>query len=312
MKIEQKIPVNIHYLLVNEACPADLFIFFRGQYAPLRKAQEALEPKIIEKILLTKSPFFYVNPSDWPQWKKWIDARYKKNTSSSSDTASKKNTEEDSLFGNKRAEFLSYARKTLHPRDSSSSRTEQQMDHALNAIEKVIRTPLLDWYFNQFHEPPDLFQHNARVTFGVATFCLINSIKTDYALEELIHSCIIHELEGDPKETSKKVASQTTLQIMEKKKYSVPKKVLDLIKIQDELYSGKGSPKNLKGEDVPYAIRIFSLFNLFDHYRVNTSGTRRSRFDRVKKSMESRKDDFDPVLWTLFWSYWEEQVEGIS
>lgn len=310
--MERKIPVNIHYLLVNETCPGDLYLFFRGQYAALRKAQEKLEPKILEKILLTKSPFFYIHPHEKDVWQEWINARRKCSIQSTETKESEKKGEEQGRFGNKRAEFLSYARKAIIPRDSSTSRSDAQMDKALSTIENVIRSPLLDWYFHQFHEPPDLFQHNARVTYGVATFCIINSVKTDCTLEDLIHSCVIHELEGDPKETAKKVASQVTLQIMEKKKYSVSKKVQDLIKCQDELFSGKGAPKNLKKEEIPFAIRIFSLFNIFDHYRVNTSGTRRSRFDRVKKNMEARKEDFDPILWTLFWSYWEDQVEGIS
>jgi response regulator RpfG family c-di-GMP phosphodiesterase len=92
----------------------------------------------------------------------------------------------------------------------------------------------------------------------------------------------------------------------------VPQEVIGLIRLHDELFSGKGFPKNIQGKDIPELVRAFSLFNHFDHYRLAASGTRRARFDQAKQKMTARKTDYDPGLWPKFWLFWENSVEAIS
>ena len=61
------------------------------------------------------------------------------------------------------------------------------------------------------------------------------------------------------------------------------------------------------------AVRVFTLFNHFDHYRLMHAGTtRRNRYTKTKESMEERRADYDTDLLPLFWDFWERHVEAVT
>ncbi len=305
------VPKNVHWLLPEEPSPCDILLHFRGQFATAITAGQPVTFKLLEKLAKTQCTQVYIRANDETTWADWTDARYPKNK------APEKNgtlNEEESkqLYGNKRAELLSFVQKSVQPRTETDKSIDLSFQKANATLKKIVSEPGLDWYFKQFHEPPDLFNHNARVAFSIAIFCCIHPLLNQEELETLVYSAIIHELEGDPTGNIKTVVSQQTLAFFEKRKDPVPKNVIQLIELHDELCSGKGFPNNFKRNQIPVAVRIFTLFNHFDQYRIANTGTRRARFDKTKQLMEARQADYDSALWPLFWDFWEKKAEAVS
>lgn len=303
----ETIALNVHWLVPEEESPCDLFLQFRGQFALGLAAGQAVSFDFLHKLAKARYFHVYIRKQDEAKWAGWIARRHPQES-----VPERKEGEESALYGNKRAEYLSYMRKTLVMRDAGDDRLEKTVAYAGTLVQKVVRSPMLDWYFQQFHEPPDLFHHGARVSFAMAIFCLQHSVLTEKELESAVFASVIHELEGNPSESLKTVVSEQTLALLEKKGHPVPQEVIALIRLQDELCSGRGFPNNKKLADIPDAVRAFTLFNHFDHYRIRSTGTRRARFDATKRQMELRKNDYDPALWDKFWAFWERQVEAVT
>lgn len=303
------VPKNVHWLLPEEASPCDILLHFRGQFATAVPAGQAVSFKLLERLAAAQCTQIYVRAADISAWEAWAKKRYPREGISSADPA--KASGESRLYGNKRAELLSFVQKSVQKREDGDKKVEQAFRTSLAAMQKVVREPSLDWYFQQFHEPPELFHHNGRVAYSVAIFCGMHPLVHDEELEALLYASLIHELEGDPAANVNTVASQQTLALLEKKKHPVPQKVTELIQMQDELCSGKGFPKNLTRDQIPLPVRVFTLFNHFDVLRTSTQGTRRVRIEKARQQMESRKADYDYALWPLFWEFWEQKVEAL-
>jgi|GEM_PF-5222300 len=305
------VPKNVHWLLPEEPSPCDVLLHFRGQFAMAISAGQPVTFKLLEKLAKTQCNQVYIRTKDLDAWNTWVAGRYPAGSPSTKEDAP---TEDESkqLYGNKRAELLSFVQKTVQKRFEGDDGLDQSFEKALVTLKNVTRETGLDWYFKQFHEPPDLFNHNARVAYSLAIFCSLHPLLNQSDLDTLVYSTLIHELEGNPVDNIKTVVSQQTLALFEKRKDPVPKKVIELIELHDELCSGKGFPNNLTREKIPVGVRVFTLFNHFDQYRLANAGTRRARFDRTKQLMESRQKDYDQGLWPLFWEFWEKRVEAIS
>lgn len=296
---------NIHLLIPEEKSPCDIFLHFRGQNALALSKGQQISFDFLQKIARSQQLQIYIRKEEQSDWNHWVETRHPLNSGGADSKQ-----DENKIFGNKRAEFISYIQKCIQIKDVND-KTESAYRKAVSIVQKIIQSSMLDWYFNKFHEPPDLFHHNARVCFGLALFYQTHYIVDDNSLEDILFSIIIHELEGDPQGISKTIVSQQTLAILEKNKLPVPKQVIELIKIHDELVSGAGFPNKIKKDEIPVFVKAFTLFNHFDHYRLKATGTRRSRFDAAKKQMEIRRMDYDQELWVNFWNFWEK-MECVS
>jgi hypothetical protein len=306
------VPKNVHWLLPDEPSPCDVLLHFRGQFATAICAGQPVTFKLLEKLAKTQCSQVYIRAGDQDTWNAWSAGRYPAAKISAKEASAPTEDESKQLYGNKRAELISYVQKTVQKRVDGDKSLDASFAKALLTLKSVAREPGLDWYFKQFHEPPDLFNHNARVAYSLAIFCGIHPLLHQEETDTLIYSALIHELEGNPVENIKTVVSQQTLALFEKRKDPVPKKVIQLIEMHDELSSGKGFPNNLVLDAIPIGVRIFTLFNHFDQYRIANSGTRRARFDKTKQLMEARQNDYDPGLWPLFWDFWEKKAEAVS
>lgn len=303
---------NVHWLLPDELSPCDILLHFRGQFAVAIPKNQSVSFRVLEKLAKTQCSQIYIRTHDLPDWDKWIALRY---PAVSPLQPAKDKDEENTkklLYGNKRAELLSFVQKSLNKRAEGDSQLDNAFSAGLSSLKKVINLPSLDWYFKQFHEPPDLFHHNGRVAYSLAIFSYFHKLFSAENLETVIHSALIHELEGSLASNQKTVVSVKTIEYLERKQHPVASDVLELIKNQDELCSGKGFPDNKTITAIPPGVRIFTIFNHFDQYRALNTGTRRARYERTKQTMESRKDDYDPGLWFLFWQFWESKVEAVS
>jgi hypothetical protein len=301
------LPQNVHWLVPEEPVPCDV-LHFRGKFALGLAGKQNVSLAFLEKLAKADCSYIYVKKQDLLAWSEWQKNRHPTAT----EAASENSAEPSKLYGNKRAEYLSYVQKIL----SARVQGEKSLDHSLTAafalVKKVISHPMLDWHFQQFHEPPDLFFHTARVAYPLSVFALLHGMGTEKEVENIAFSAVIHELSGNPNDSLKTVVSQQTLTQLESEGKPVPSEVIALIGLHDELFSGKGFPKNRKGDDIPELIRAFALFNHFDHYRLAVSGTRRARFDQAKQKMKSRQADYDPELWHKFWDFLENSVEAIA
>lgn len=293
------IPYNVHWLVPEEQSPCDIFLHFRGNYIlALSKGQPAAFD-FFEKLVKSQTNYIYVSRSAVVDWDAYCKQRHGK-------PSLKNEPSETKAYGNKRAEIISYLQKSFHPKNSSEIKIAKTFEQTAQSLQAVVSSPMLDWYFHQFHEPPDLFQHCGRVTYMLALFAHHYEMLPNKELLAMMTASLIHELQGDPKENIQAVVSEQTLTYLEKHKYPIPGEIIELIKMQDELFSGKGFPNNKKGQEIPLAARSFQLCNHFDHYRMRASGTRRAKFDAAKKNMESRKQDYDPMLWEQFWNLLQE------
>lgn len=303
--------INWHWLIPEEDSPCDIYLHFRGKFAKSVVKSAPIPFSFFEKIKKTGFPYAYIKNSDQTQWQAWIQNRHPKITKPQTQSEEEEATESQ-LYGNKRAELLSYMQKVITPRDQDDPFLKAAFDKARSLILDVIKTPMLDWYFQQFHEPPHLLQHNARVTFLVALFSQLYPVLSHSEASGILFSSIIHELEGDPVTSLDKITSALTLDHIEKKQVPVPANILSLIKMHDELCSGHGYPNNLPIESIPKHVRVFTFFNHFDHLRLKQTGTRRTRFESTRRAMEERKTNYDPTLWDNFWEFLENKVEVVS
>lgn len=303
-------PKNVCWLIPDEPTPCDLFFYFKGQYALVLSTGQPISIDVLNKIAKAGFQHAYVKTVDAPQWDLWTKHRVIPNEKPAEVTTV---TNKVDLYGNKRLELISYMLKSMQPKDQNAVDISQAIRSAKETIEGVIKSPMLDWYFKKFHEPPDLFQHSARVTFLVTIFCRFFKLLDDRSLENLVFSMVIHEMEGDPSKSHKTIVSEQTINYLKSKSYPVPEEVIQLVKMHDELHSGKGFPQNKKGAELPMGIKIFNLANHFDHYRIGAvAGTRRARIDAAKKNLEARQDDYDPKLWKLFWFLLEKYIEVVA
>jgi len=300
------IPQSVRWLIPEETCPCDIYLYFRGKYAlALPKNQKACI-STLEKLSKAKCSHFYLKLEDMPVWNAWKETRHIIAVSQSAESKEAKVS-----YGNKRAELVSYLQKSINIKDplQGSDSTKAAFEQALTILQRVVKNPMLDWYFQQFHEPPHLFQHNGRVAISGAAFSLKYKILSNQELEDFIFSSLIHELQGDPEKSINTIVSQQTISSLEKSKRPAPENVIQLIRLQDELCSGKGFPSGLAKKDLPNAIRLFALVNHFDHFKMKSANSRRAKLENAKNTMNARKADYDADLWDFFWSFWEKDVE---
>jgi len=298
------IPQNVHWLIPEENVPCDVFLHFRGQFPLVLAAGQPVTLTILDKLAKANCSHIYHRRGDIDSWSSWASRRHQAQSA-----VGAKEIDQEAKFGNKRAELISYLRKSV----LKKSEGIQELDHALKSgleiLLKVVRSPMLDWYFHQFHEPPNLFQHNARVALTATVFALMQTKATEKEIESFLFASLIHELEGDPATSISTIASQETIAALANSKRPVPEAVIKHIQFHDELCSGKGFPGNCKKSQIPPLGRIFTLFNHFDHYRLKDAGSRRARFDQARKLMTARKDDYAEEFWDDFWAFWEKHLE---
>lgn len=300
-------PTNIRWLIPEEISPCDIYLQFRGKFAQALLRGQPISFDFLEKVVKAQYSHVYIRSQDLEEWETWKKGRHPASQISSKDPAAMNSQ----LYGNKRIEILSYIQKVFHTKREGSP-TTPAFKNAIDAIQKVTQSSMLDWYFQKFHEPPELLHHNIRVAFSIAMFNSLYGILEEKELEDILFSAIVHELEGDPKEKQKTVVSVQTLDLLEKQKIPVPQTVINLIKLHDELVSGAGFPNKIQATQIPSSIRIFSLSNHFDHYRIGATGTRRLKFEHAKKQMEARISDYDAKLFRFFWDMWEQHMELVG
>jgi len=307
------IPQSVKWLMPEEGSPCDIFLHFRGQYAIAVSSGQSFSLPTLGKLAKAGYGHVYVKRADLGAWDSWVAERHPKIAlPKSTGTTLEKAAEAKSRYGNKRAELQSYLQKVITEKNQGAAELRSCFEKAMDSVQRVCKSPMLDWYFQQFHEPPELFYHNGRVAYSAAVFSYLHGLLDDKSVDNLVYSGLIHELEGDPATSLKSVVSQATLQSLERSQRPVPQEVIDLIRLHDELCSGAGFPNNRTMKDIPVAVRIFTLFNHFEHYRIQATGTRRTRFERVKAQMSARKQDYDAGLLGPFWDFWEKHVELVG
>ena len=307
------VPKNVHWLMPEEPTPCDIFLYFRGQYASAISAGQPVSFKILEKFMKVQCSQIFIRREDLSSWDAWVNNRCPSPHNSGASSISKDQEKKSkNPYGNKRLELMSYLQKctTLKVENDPALSEAFQKGHKL--IQQIVNAPILDWYFQKFHDPPELFHHCGRIALHLAIFLQLRKIATDEEVQAICFSSLIQELEGSLEENQKKVVSEETISYLEKNQHPIPREVIEYISNHDELCSGKGFPKNRQRNEIPPVVRTFSLFNHFDTYRTRNAGTRRSRFDRAKEAMVARQADYDPALWPLFWAFWERQIEVIS
>jgi hypothetical protein len=301
----EMVPQNIVWLIPEELAPCDLFLFFRGQFVQGVAANNPLNFRFFEKLAQAKVNQIYVKKTDISLWQIWQEKRLS-SAPTSAGTKAKQGNQNESV---KRAELISYLRKQIHPRNPGDKKVESSMESSFLAIQKISQTPMLDWYFQQFHEPPDLFYHNARVAFLSLYVSIYYGLLSEKENSDLIFSSLIHELQGDPSEVNKSIASEITLKILEKSKHPIPKEVIQLIQMQDEHCDGSGFPNGLDGTSLKTETKIFSIANHIDHLRLREGGTRKAKSDRAKQKMQKQASFFDSGLFQKFWEVCDTQLE---
>jgi response regulator RpfG family c-di-GMP phosphodiesterase len=306
------IPQSVKWLMPEELSPCDIFLHFRGQYAIAVSSGQPFTLPTLTKLAKAGYAHVYVRKADLPAWNDWASRRHPTIGAPKNARPEEKAAEAKSLYGNKRAELQSYLQKVITGKNQGEAEVLACFTKAMDSVQRVSKSPMLDWYFQQFHEPPDLFNHNGRVAYAAAVFCYLHGLGNDKTVDNLVFSALIHELDGDPATSLKTVVSQATLSSLERSQRPVPQEVIDLIRLHDELCSGAGFPNNRKQAEIPVPVRVFTLFNHFEHYRMQATGTRRARFERVKQQMTARKQDYDPSLLPAFWEFWEKHVELVG
>jgi hypothetical protein len=296
---------SIHFFLLGETAPCDIYFYFRGRHVTGLAQNAPISFEFLEKIHKAKYLFVQIKKTDAKAWDAWVAGRYARLSAAQDDQKLVKQAQASA----KRAEYLSYILKTINIKKPNDTVFVEAWEKALWSIQSVVQHPILNWYYQQPHEPADLFLHSARVVGTLALFTSYHGILEETEVDAVLLATLLHELQGDPLKPQNLASSVATLETLELEKRRVAKNVLELIEKQDELCSGKGFPNNLRSVEIPISMKVFSLFNHYDHYRLAHNGSRRVRHDAAKAIMEKRKADFDSNIWPLFWQFLEQQVD---
>lgn len=304
--------MHISWLIPGEKTPCDILFYFRGKYVVALKAGGEITLEFVAKLFKTEYPLAYIEKTKQAAWQSWTQTRHPHLITAVA-TTSTSGAAQSKPYGNKRSEFLSYLQRGVVARNANESTQQALLDQAAEAVKYALKSPSWDWYFQQFHEPPTLFYHCARVTYLCALLWLRSGLEKNANLEYLLQSAMIHELVGDPGVATNIIVSECTIKMIEEDKRPIQKEIIDLIRMHDELISGKGFPNKLGEAQLPLSSRIFSLCNHFDHNRLRAPGnSRRARFEHSKKTMEAHREDYDSSLWQVFWKMLTEEYEMVA
>ncbi len=300
----EMIPQNTVWLLPEEAAPCNLHLYFRGKYIQGIAANSPVTFAFLEKITQAKLKIIYINKGDLPAWSAWQQQRHLETDQHSNEAKTP-----TPAANNKKPELLSYLRKTFSAKNNEDKKIVGSLEKAFASIQEAANSSLLDWYFQQFHEPPTLLYHNGRVALLSLYMSHFLALLTDEENKNLAISTLIHELEGDPANLQKSITSEVTLKKIENEKRPFPKEIIQLIQAQDEFCDGTGYPKGMSGNDLKIATKLFSIANQFDHIRLREGGTRKSRYDRTKQKLQKDRGHFDSNLLLKFFECCETQLE---
>lgn len=298
-------PQNTVWLVPEEAAPCDLYLHFRGKYILGVAANGPVSFSFLEKISQAKLRTMYIKKEDFKKFEAWKESRYGIPSGDSSSTKS----DPQNKSANKRPELFSYLRKTFMARNQDDKKIVGSLENAFETLQSAASSSILDWYFQQFHEPPSLLFHNGRVTLLALYISHYLGLLTDEENKNLAISSLIHELEGDPASPPKTIASEVTLKNLERMKHPFSKEVIQLIQNQDEFCDGTGFPKGMKSEKLHTATKIFSVSNQFDHVRLREGGTRKSKYERTKQKLLKEQSRFDSSLLQKVFEICETQLE---
>lgn len=303
-------PQNTVWLVPEEAAPCDLYLHFRGKYVLGVAANSLVHFQFLEKIAQAKLRMIYIKKEDLKTFTAWKENRYGLNPLNASPTMANPAKSEGAVkANNKRPELISYLRKTFLPRNQEDKKVVGSLEKAFESFQSAAQSSVLDWYFQQFHEPPTLLFHNGRVALLSLYISHYLGLLSDEENKNLAISSLIHELEGDPSVIAKSITSEVTLKLLEKMKHPFPKEVIQLIQNQDEYCDGTGFPRGLKGDKLKPAIKVFSICNQFDHVRLREGGTRKSKYERTKQKLLKEQTRFDASLLQKIWEICETQLE---
>ncbi len=298
-------PQNTVWLVPEEAAPCDLYLHFRGKYILGVAANSPVSFSFLEKISQAKLRTMYIKKEDLKKFEAWKEDRYHE----SSTNLSSIKPESQQRAANKRPELISYLRKTFLAKNQEDKKVVVSLEKAFDTLQLAANSSILDWYFQQFHEPPTLLFHNGRVAIFSLYISHYFGLLTEEENKNLALSSLIHELEGDPASMPKTIASEVTLKNLEKMKHPFPKEVIQLIQNQDEFCDGTGFPKALKSEKLHLATKIFSLSNQFDHLRLREGGTRKSKYERTKQKLLKEQTRYEANLLQKLFEICETQLE---
>lgn len=300
----EMIPQNTVWLVPEEAAPCNLYLYFRGKYIQGVAANGPVTFAFLEKITQAKLKIIYINKSDLSAWMDWQLKRHLE-----TDQQSNENKSPAVPANNKRPELISYLRKTFAAKNEEDKKISGALEKAFTSLQEAANSSLLDWYFQQFHEPPTLLHHNGRVALLALYLSHFFALLSDEENKNLAISTLIHELEGDPASQQKSLASELTLKKIESAKRPFPKEIIQLIQVQDEFFDGTGYPKGLSANELKLPSKLFSIVNQFDHIRLREGGTRKARYDRTKQKLLKDQGHFDPNLLQKFFECCETQLE---
>lgn len=301
--------VSLFELYVGAHSPCSVFIYYKKNYISILHENQLITPDIYHKLVHHFYGVGFIKKESALQWKAWQKKRYPQDHPIevvSFENSCPQKTPEDTKTQKFRNEFFKFAESKIQYQTDAPER-QTGASEALVKLQDVVDNKILNWFFQSPLSTP-LVHHSARVTYLCILFSEVYlGALPSKAKELLAISALIHELHGDPEVDDGTCISLKTLEILKEKKHPLPKEVIEVISQQDELYSGNGAPRKLKGSDILVVSRIFSIVNHYEHYRLrNPGGTRRVRHERAIDLMKKREADFDPKLFKLFQSFMNE------
>lgn len=306
-------PIQKIWLMPGESVPCSVYFYFRGKYVKGMSASEPISIDLLAKLSKVKYSTAYIKEEDLPIFNEWKTSRHPhlQQELDNNEANSKANGKDRKNGGNEqRTSFISYAQKQLALRNASDEKLVRAVSDTARVFRKVVEDPLLDWFFKNGYENLEILQHNARVSYMTALFCISHELLDIQETENLVFSAIIHELKGDPKTSIGQGVSQQTIEYLEKKQHAVPAAVMELLHNHDELANGKGLPNQKESHEVMIANKIFSICNHFDHYRLNHFGnTRRDRLKKTITAMEEKSEMFDSFIFEEFVKFMYEEFD---
>jgi hypothetical protein len=296
VKTENKfVPIYLSQLIPDHNAPCPIFIMFKGRYIPAIREAEAITIEFMAKMFRNKSYFCYIGQEDTPKWEEWF------RINRFSYEVDFKNIAADSDRGSSnKAHYISTALKkfTLASTQGEEILLKRKTDKLFRS---KVNEALINWYF-KYPFDSVILKHSSFVTYLLTSFITFTpGLLSDSEASDLLTAAVIHQLGGDPDEFLTKAFYQEGLDFLQRKQISLPQTVIDLITNQNELYSGKGRPGAMKGDEMPITLKILSLVDSFCHYHaVSTELTTGSITDGTMKLLAERKEDFDQTIVDCF------------
>jgi len=296
--------VELHHLLADHLSPCPIFIYKKNSWHRIINHHEVFPLTTLKDLREEGFRYGFIPIEFHGNWLNWVRQRTPQKTLESF------YENEESLFKYpketrdtiKKNRAFSVKQVLLSAAFRETKKKEEKLTLKSHAsIREAIYHPFMDWFFAE-PLPTERRQSGIRLLSVCSLFINSLDIRVPYwVFDCLFFNSLLYYLLPEEEGESPSVLVSEKLRLL---RHPFPKSVIETLKQMDELYSGQGMPKRLKGNQITPPARILSLVKTYlRQYDQLPSASRRDRHENAKTWMIENELHFEPGIFKLFMSF---------